>query len=179
MAARVDDIEGGGYLTAVDTGDVTYTPTTAADWDSDADPGDLDDALDQLAERVDDLEGAGYMATVTDQHVFTREGAVEATAGTMRLYNHTGGTLTITAVHADCDTAPTGAALIVDVHLDGTTIFTDQGDRPTIADAGYESGGETPAVTAWTDGSYLTMDCDQIGSTVAGSDLTVTVVYTH
>lgn len=44
---------------AVDAGDVTYTPTTAADWDSDADPGDVDDALDQLAERVDDLEGAG------------------------------------------------------------------------------------------------------------------------
>lgn len=51
----VVDIEGNA---AIDAGDVTYTPTTAADWDSDADPGDLDDALDQLAERVDDNEGA-------------------------------------------------------------------------------------------------------------------------
>lgn len=47
-----------------DAGDVTYTPTTAADWDSDTDPGDVDDALDQLAERVDDLEGAGYLTSV-------------------------------------------------------------------------------------------------------------------
>jgi hypothetical protein len=52
---------GGAAVTvaAVDAGDVTYTPGTAADWDSDTDPGDLDDALDQLAERVDDLENAG------------------------------------------------------------------------------------------------------------------------
>jgi len=35
---------------------VTYTPTTAADWDSSADPGDVDNALDQLAERVKDVE---------------------------------------------------------------------------------------------------------------------------
>lgn len=42
----------------VDAGDVTYTPTVATDWDSDTDPGDVDEALDQLAERVDDLEGA-------------------------------------------------------------------------------------------------------------------------
>jgi hypothetical protein len=46
---------GGG---SVDAADVTYTPTTATDWDGDADPGDLDDALDQLAERTDDLEAA-------------------------------------------------------------------------------------------------------------------------
>jgi len=37
---------------------VTYTPAVATDWDADADPGDLDDALNQLAERTDDLEAA-------------------------------------------------------------------------------------------------------------------------
>lgn len=40
----------------IDAADVTYTPATAADWDSDTDPGNLDDALDQLAERVTDME---------------------------------------------------------------------------------------------------------------------------
>ena len=44
---------------AIDAGVVTYTPAVATDWDSDADPGDVDNALDQLAERVDDLENAG------------------------------------------------------------------------------------------------------------------------
>ncbi len=46
-----------------DAADVTYTPTVATDWNSDTDPGDVDGALDQLAERVDDLEaGAGHDA---------------------------------------------------------------------------------------------------------------------
>jgi len=46
-------------VTPTDAADITYTPAVAADWDSDVDPGDVDDALDQLAERVDDLEAAG------------------------------------------------------------------------------------------------------------------------
>jgi hypothetical protein len=48
-----------GVAGTYDAADITYTPTTATDWDSDTDPGDVDDALDQLAERVDDLETAG------------------------------------------------------------------------------------------------------------------------
>jgi hypothetical protein len=43
----------------VDSDDVTYTPTTLADWDGAADPGDVEQALDQLAERTADLEAGG------------------------------------------------------------------------------------------------------------------------
>lgn len=35
-----------------DASDLSYTPTTLTDWDGDADPGDVDDALDQLADRI-------------------------------------------------------------------------------------------------------------------------------
>ena len=48
-----------------DAATVTYTPTTSTDWDGDADPGNLDDALDQLAERVDDLEAGGGSGATT------------------------------------------------------------------------------------------------------------------
>lgn len=41
-----------------DAGDITYTPTTLADWTGSSDPGDVDEALDQLAGRVTDLEAA-------------------------------------------------------------------------------------------------------------------------
>jgi glycerophosphoryl diester phosphodiesterase len=41
-----------------DAAALTYTPETAADWDSGADPGDVDDALNQLAGRAKDLESA-------------------------------------------------------------------------------------------------------------------------
>ncbi len=56
-----------------DAGVITYTPTTSADWDGSTDPGNADDALDQLAERMKDVEDAGaghdaltLSATLTD-----------------------------------------------------------------------------------------------------------------
>lgn len=42
-----------------DAGDVTYTPADNADWDGSADPGNANDALDQLASRTTDLEAGG------------------------------------------------------------------------------------------------------------------------
>lgn len=38
---------------------VSYTPAVLADWDGGVDPGDVDDALDQLAGRITDAEGIG------------------------------------------------------------------------------------------------------------------------
>ena len=67
LAASVASIVAGAVG---DLGDLTYTPAVAADWDGDADPGDADDAVDQLAERVDDNEGViaglGALATGDD-----------------------------------------------------------------------------------------------------------------
>ena len=77
------------------------------------------------------------------------------------------------------DTAPTDASLIVDVHLNGTTIFTTQGNRPTIVTTATDSGLAVPDVTAATGGDVLTVDIDQIGSTVAGADLAVNVRYVN
>jgi len=50
--------EGGGG--AVAAADVTYTPSTLANWTDGVDPGQVDDALDELADRVDVLEGSTY-----------------------------------------------------------------------------------------------------------------------
>ena len=48
---------------ALDAALVRYTPAVLTDWDGDADPGETDDALDQLAERTDDLEGGSAVTT--------------------------------------------------------------------------------------------------------------------
>jgi len=85
-------------------------------------------------------------------------------------------TLTIVKVKIYARTAPTGATLIVDVNKDGTTIFTTQGNRPTMAIGEHSADSGTPDVTTLAEGSRLDMDIDQIGSTVAGADLTVEVV---
>ncbi|MCP4346119.1 MAG: hypothetical protein GY795_11415 [Desulfobacterales bacterium] len=72
------------------------------------------------------------------------------------------------------DTAPTDADILVDVNEDGTTIYTTQASRPTIA--ATETSGEQvaapdePRIAA---DAVISVDVDQVGSTVAGADLAV------
>lgn len=108
---------------------------------------------------------------------YSLAGTVSTGTGKARLYNDTGVPLTIRAVRASVGTAPTGASLIVDVNKGGTTIFTTQANRPTIA-AGTNTSGKVTAinVTTLNDGEYVTVDIDQVGSTVAGADLVVQVL---
>ena len=85
-------------------------------------------------------------------------------------------TLTITKVKLVVKTAPTGAAIIVDVNKNGITIFTTQANRPQIAIDATTGDSGTPDVTALAEGDKLTVDLDQVGSGTAGADLTVEVV---
>jgi len=109
---------------------------------------------------------------------FAKQGVVVTTTDStaLRWYNRTGRTLTFVMVELAAVTAPTGAAILVDVNVDGTTIFSTQSNRPTIAISGNEGNTTTFNTTTIADGAhYITVNVDQIGSTVAGSDLTVTV----
>ncbi len=109
-------------------------------------------------------------------YTFSVPGDLTVDPGVFRIYNLTGRALTINRVHIAVNTAPTGAAILVDVHENGVTIFTNQANRPTIAIAAFT--GETTTIDAdsWADGNYLQVDVDQIGSTIAGADLTITVI---
>lgn len=80
---------------------------------------------------------------------------------------------TIQKAYAYARTAPTGAALIFDINKNGTTIWTTQANRLQIA-ATANSGTQTSFdVTALAENDRLDLDVDQIGSTIAGSDVTV------
>lgn len=82
--------------------------------------------------------------------------------------------LTILGVDLRVKTAPTGAALIVDINKNGTTIFS---TRPEIAAAATSGGGSAVlSVTTLAAGDLITVDIDQVGSSVAGSDLTIALV---
>lgn len=77
-------------------------------------------------------------------------------------------------IRLSVSTAPTGADLIVDVNKNGTTVFTTQANRPKIVAGAYtESATPTPDVVSIAAGDRLTVDIDQIGSTVPGSNLVV------
>lgn len=103
---------------------------------------------------------------------FSRAGTLTTATGVSRIY------IPQDMVFMDCrlgvNTAPTGASIIVDINKNGTTLFTTQGNRPTIAISGNSGAqGAAPDVTKYAAGDYATVDIDQIGSTVAGADLCV------
>lgn len=80
---------------------------------------------------------------------------------------------TITEVQASVVTAPTGAAIICDINKGGSTIWSTQGNRITIANGantGIQTVFNTTAVSA---GDYFEVDIDQIGSTIAGGHLVI------
>jgi hypothetical protein len=103
---------------------------------------------------------------------FSMRDALTVTAGTLRLPFRQD--VEIVAISAMVDTAPTGASVIVDVNLLGTSIFPTS-TKPTIAASGFDSGLVVPDTTFVAADEYLTVDVDQVGSTVAGSDLSVLI----
>lgn len=125
-----------------------------------------------------DASGLMRSPNLANPYQFPTPGTLSAGAGKYpAVYNDTGSTLAIIAVRASVVTAPTGAAIIVDINKNGTTIFTTQANRPTIAIGTNTSGKVTSMdVTSLAPGDYLTVDIDQVGSGAAGSDLMVAVL---
>ena len=68
-AGHLEGIDSALGSVSSDASGTTYTPGVLTDWDGDADPGNVDGALDQLAERVDDNEIA--IAAKAEQSVVT------------------------------------------------------------------------------------------------------------
>lgn len=107
--------------------------------------------------------------------IFRVDGGVDAFPGFTRLYNDTGHTWTVTAVRASVETAPNGGNVIVDVNVNGTSIFTDQTERPLIGPGQLTSGKVIPDGTPEVqDGDYITVDVDT--STDPAANLSVSVV---
>lgn len=108
---------------------------------------------------------------------FSKNGTLAVSGGTMRF--PVDGTYTIVGTRLMVGTAPTGADLVLDIKKNGSTIYTTAANRPRIT-AGANSGGPgaTPDITSLVAGDYLTVDVLQVGSTVAGADLTTTVIVT-
>ncbi len=79
--------------------------------------------------------------------------------------------VTLTSVSMAIKGTPTGTALIVNIKKDGSSIFS---TRPQINSGALLGGGNAVfSTTKLTEDSIITLDVDQIGSTFAGSGLTV------
>lgn len=112
-------------------------------------------------------------------HLPSVSGAVATSTGALRWYNDTGSVLALGTIRAAVGTAPTGAALIVDLKINGTSAFaTTTANRPTIAVSTNTGIAGTPDTATLQPGDFVTYDVLQIGSTVAGSNLTVSFTVT-
>lgn len=118
-----------------------------------------------------------YTRTFPRQFTVTIPGTLAIGIVGGRWYNKTGGAITISSLTAAVGTAPTGAALIVDVFINGSTIFPGGIGRPSIPAAGFISPAATPTAVAIPADGYLTVSVAQVGSSIPGSDLILTVVF--
>lgn len=89
VASHLGAIDSALANSSGDAANVTYTPLTTTDWNGNVDPGNVDNALDQLADRVDINESAittkaeTTVVTEIDQNVndlITLSGVPENTA---------------------------------------------------------------------------------------------------
>lgn len=178
--AAWSEVGGGGGLTISDT--APGSPTVGMMW-LESDTGIVRIYYDSFwieftGAKVGPTGATGSTGAAGQSTIpYSRPGALAVTPGAQRFRFPFA--VTILGVSAAVNTAPTGASILVDVNKNGTTIFTTQGNRPSIAAAGYATAAEVTNmdVTAFAAGDYCTVDVDQIGSTVAGSDLVVLVRY--
>lgn len=105
-------------------------------------------------------------------YTFAVPGAITGTyTGKSRIYLE--GSYAVDTIRAAVGTASTSGAVTVDVNKNGTTLYTTQTARPIIAQGAFSANGNSPAVTTFVAGDYLTVDIDTFGA--SATDLTVTV----
>lgn len=127
----------------------------------------------QYSSLVNDIAKAGGITAD-----FAKVGAVAVAVLGERWYNNTAVPLRITDVVLSVGTAPTGAAMKVDVAINGTTIYAAAGDRASIAISGFKGNGvptKTGDAIVVRPGQYVTAEVTVVGSTVAGADLAAVV----
>jgi hypothetical protein len=100
--------------------------------------------------------------------------------GTAKLTFRMPHAVTLTDVRASVSTAPTGSTIIVDINQTASTILS---TKLTIdATEKTSTTAATPPVistSALTDDAEITIDIDQVGSTIAGVGLKVTLIGTR
>jgi hypothetical protein len=106
--------------------------------------------------------------------------ATDLTTGTAKVTLRMPYAMTLTAVRANVNTAPTGSALVVNIKEAGTTVFS---TKPQIDAASKTSvGSSTTAVisdSGLASDAEITIDIDQIGSTDAGRGLKIWLIGTR
>lgn len=152
---------------APDASVVTYNPAITTNWDSSTDPGDIDNALDQLAERVADIEsGSGTIVPAANANDIFRVDNTNGSAfvGTIN-GSPSGATLTYSVVSGNEDAlVPVSTSQLAKLRLYNTT----RGDHALISNC--NTGTNQLIFTANVPSGWVHGDTITIASqTVTGS----------
>jgi len=117
------------------------------------------------------------LTTGTINHVMGWFVGGDLEVGVIRVRNHAPRAGTVQNVTASVYEAPTGTSVIVDIHKNGTTIFTDQNKRPTIPAGSTSDLSSVPDITSFVINDEFIAYIDQVGSSGTGADLQVQMRY--
>ena len=159
-----------------------------------AQTADASPTVDDLIYTVNDPGGTPAGRKVTLQNLYdlffgirteviqvaVSDETTALTTGTGKLSFRMPFAMTVSEVRASAITAPTGATLIVDINESGTTILSTKLSIDVTEKTSTTAA--TPAVisdAALADDAEITIDIDQVGSTIAGAGLKVTLIGTR
>lgn len=86
--------------------------------------------------------------------------------------------MTVQDVQAACAVAPVGAPIVLDVIVNGVSIFTTS-PRPTILDGARVGAPVVPDLADLVEGDLVTIDVVQVGSTQPGAGCTIVLQVTE
>ena len=79
-------------------------------------------------------------------------------------------------VYITCKDTGSASSTIIDINKNGTTIFTTQANRPTLAyDDADDVASGTPDVTSYEAGDVITVDIDQVATGASGLSVNINV----
>jgi len=176
---------------ATDTHAIVYNDGTQV-WRLTNDASVLVEAFTDLSDAPANYSGAGGKLLAVNSgatavefimhkqaiQVAVGDEATALTTGTAKVTFRMPYAFTLTAVRASVGTAPTGADLKVDVNVTGvgsvlSTVITIEATEKSSVDATTQPVISTSSIA---DDAEVTIDIDQVGSTVAGAGLKVTLV---
>lgn len=123
------------------------------------------------ASSADWASAAPGTVTVPHYHIWTCPSTFTSTAGAEGIRSAFRAPAPGEAVRVViwCDDAPANGVITVDVHKNGTTIFTGGTGRPSIAISGNDDVSDTPAVTTMADGDFFQPQIDAVHASDIGN----------
>lgn len=124
--------------------------------------------------------GGSFVGLPTEIQLACSDETTALTTGTAKVTFRMPYAMTLTAVRSSVTTAPTGSTLIVDINESGASILSTKLSID-VSEKTSTTAATPPVISdsALADDAEITIDIDQIGSTIAGAGLKVTLIGTR